>query len=165
MLSRALLRSSTFLDAFSNLGIVDLPNQYPPVEEFEHLQFSNRFQIYLMDSILTSFIVFIFLFSSTNSPTASVATSTGLARVVTAYISFQTIGQANNFARLLANYVISSIFLSDNHVWRLIYLYVFGMFTAPIIAAILYWAMNSARLPRLDSTQPTNTQTISTITR
>uniref|UniRef100_A0AC35GHZ9 Uncharacterized protein n=1 Tax=Panagrolaimus sp. PS1159 TaxID=55785 RepID=A0AC35GHZ9_9BILA len=138
LLSRAMIRSSTFLDAFTNLGIVDLPNAYPPIEDPEHLQFSNRFQIYLMDSILTSFIVFVFLFTSTNSPTASVSTSTGLARAVTAYISLQTIGQANNFARLLANYVISAIFLSDNRVWRLFYLYIFGMITAPIIAAILY---------------------------
>lgn len=134
-----------------------------------------------MDSILTSFIVFIYLFTSTNSPTPSIASSTGLARAVTSFISFQAFGQANNFARLLANNVIASIFLADTKVWRLFYLYFFAMITGPIIAAILYWyitslelfvkqcktfrALNTARLPRLDSTQPISTQSVVTVNR
>ena len=50
LLSRSVLRSVTFVDAFSTLGIVDLPNQYPPVDELDNLHFSNRFQVSLSHS-------------------------------------------------------------------------------------------------------------------
>lgn len=52
LLTRAMLRSSAFVDAFSFLGVIDVLNQYPPNDEADHLQFANRFQVDLQFSIL-----------------------------------------------------------------------------------------------------------------
>ena len=140
LLSRATLRSSSFVDLFSSLGIIQFPNEYSPsTEDEEFLQFSNRFQIYLLDSMLYTFVILAVVLTINDHPPSSVGFSYGMAKAVTGYISFQAIGQAGNFARLMANNAVASIFLMDDKVWRLFYLFTFSAITGPILAAIFYW--------------------------
>uniref|UniRef100_A0A7E4VEY4 MFS domain-containing protein n=1 Tax=Panagrellus redivivus TaxID=6233 RepID=A0A7E4VEY4_PANRE len=148
LLVRGVLRNSAFMDAFSSLGIIELINEYPPPEEGDNDHYSSRFQIYLLEAVQTAILITVFLLTSTNLPLSTVAITTGFVRSTTAFISMQSIGQSGNLARLLANNVVSSIFLMQDRVWRLFYLYFFAFITAPIIAAILFWALNTARLPR-----------------
>ncbi|KAE9550664.1 hypothetical protein FO519_006125 [Halicephalobus sp. NKZ332] len=155
LLARATLRSSAFVDLFSSLGVIQFQNEYPPpVDEEDFVQFANRFQIYFLDSMLCTFIVLSVVLTVNDNPPSNVGFSVGIAKAVTGYISFQSIGQSGNFARLVANDAIASIFLMDDKVWRLFYLFFFSSITGPILAAIFYWALNTTRLPRLDVTRP-----------
>uniref|UniRef100_A0A915DT38 Aquaporin n=1 Tax=Ditylenchus dipsaci TaxID=166011 RepID=A0A915DT38_9BILA len=157
LLSRSVLPSTVFVDSFIALGIlkrnidVGLQHQFSRIEKQDYFSsfaggdaaFSNRFQIFLLETLMSTLVVSTYMLGSTFETVLTTASSVGACRAVVSLIGLYTTGQGANFARLLANNIITSIFVVDDKAWRLFYLSVFASFASSIISAGIWWLVTA----------------------
>ncbi|KAI1712544.1 major intrinsic protein domain-containing protein [Ditylenchus destructor] len=145
ILTRATLTSPLFTDSFIALGILHrnvqanrLPDDpYSPMNTDESN--GSRFQIFLMETFLSTLIVSTHLITSTYETVPTTAFSVGACRALVSLIGLSTLGQSANLARQLANSVVTSIFLLDDRAWRFFYITFFAALGSSILGTAIWW--------------------------
>uniref|UniRef100_A0A914CEX0 Uncharacterized protein n=1 Tax=Acrobeloides nanus TaxID=290746 RepID=A0A914CEX0_9BILA len=146
LLTRAVMKSSAFINTFVSLGLLTRNLEFRPEDDSE--VFANRFQMFLMETILTFMLTFSHTMISQENQEIYLPINVGVARAITAYIGLHSFSQSVNLARMLANNIIAAIFALDDHVWRFFYIFVFAAIVGPVFSAGFFWLLRYSRMDR-----------------
>ncbi|KAK0395877.1 hypothetical protein QR680_001471 [Steinernema hermaphroditum] len=141
LLTRAVLSSPSFTDVLHVARILKRERKGSLTDDLLFMA-SNNAEDFFLESVLSVMYILAYIVPmSTSSNGYATASSTAIAKALTAFIGYRTLGQSTNIARMLANNVMISIFALDDSNWAVFYLYllagVLASFAAVVIAKLI----------------------------